>query len=362
MAESSQSLGGSIASLVGGKSADDKLVQDFLSNTQNRALTQYSKSYRPDKLGIPAAFDAYNTAYSANNPTAQANADYYNQIAKGIFSNPQTQTGTYEQLRSGNLSSLADTYKDVLNFGLAGQKAKLAAGGYGNTGPSAYDRILSSTMTASNLAPVLQTIYGNLGRDASSAYGADRAWDAYRLGQFGSDPLTGYLDASTAGRAINPLLTHIGLLNAGVGGLAQLSPLYGANSAGFHVQKGLSSRLNDFAQATQNAAKFASSFMGGGMGGAAGGMGGLGGMMGGVGGSQGGTSGPSGAMSAPQAQNWMSEYNGGNPYGYQAPPNYSPPPNYVQQYGGQPNYAQPYSSGQDWLQYNNSPAIGNTFG
>lgn len=45
---------------------------------------------------------------------------------------------------------------------------------------------------------------------------------------------------------------------------------------------------------------------------------------------QGGTPGPTGAMSAPQAQNWWNEFNGGNPYGYQAPAGYTPPPNYVQ--------------------------------
>lgn len=299
-------LGGAIAGFDKGN--DDDLEQVFLSKGYNTALNKYNKQFSPTNLGLADAYSAYRNAYEANSPLAAENAAYYGNIAKGIFSNPATATSTYEQLRSGNLSSLADVYKNVLDYGMAGQKAKLAAGGYGNTGPSAYDRILSSTMTASNLAPVLNTIYGNLGRDASGMFGADRNWDAYRLGQFAQDPLTGYVDAATAGRSINPYLTKIGMLNAGVGGLAQLAPLFQANNAGFQTVKGLSSRLNDFSDATMNAAQFAGSFMGGGMGGMMGGMGGAG-AAGGAGGAGGmssmmGMMGGGGQQMAPAAQSY----------------------------------------------------------
>lgn len=300
-----------IAGAVAGfdKGNDDDLEQVFLSKGYNTALNKYNKQFSPTNLGLADAYSAYRDAYETNSPLAGENAAYYANIAKGIFSNPATATSTYEQLRSGNLSSLSDVYKNVLDYGLAGQKAKLAAGGYGNTGPSAYDRILSSSMTASNLAPVLNTIYGNLGRDASGMFGADRNWDAYRLGQFAQDPLTGYVDNATAGRAINPYMTKIGMLNAGVGGLAQLAPLFQANSGGFQTVKGLSSRLNDFSDATMNAAQFAGSLMGGGMGGMMGGMGGAG-AAGGAGGAGGMSSmmgmmgGGGGQQMAPAAQSF----------------------------------------------------------
>lgn len=296
MAESAMSIGGAWAGLDKGN--DDELQQIFLSPGFNKSLNQYNKLFRPGALGYDEASKNYADLFAANSPLAAENAAYYGNIAKGIFSNPATATSTYEQLRSGNLSSLSDVYKNVLDYGLAGQKAKLAAGGYGNTGPSAYDRILSSTMTASNLAPVLNTIYGNLGRDATGVFGADRNWDAYRLGQFAQDPLTGYVDAATAGRAINPFMTKVGMLNAGVAGLGGLMPLYQGNSGGFQVVKGLTSRLNDFDAGHLNAMNNAMSLytgamsggmMGGGMGGAGGaggGMGGLSSMMGGMGGGQ----------------------------------------------------------------------------
>lgn len=274
-AESEMGGAGGLASLIGGKSSDDDLKQLFLNEGFQNAIRAYNKLYRPENLGYQDAANQYSDLYAANTPAAKANAEYYTNIAKGIFSNPASATSTYEQLRSGNLSSLSDVYKNVLDYGMAGQKAKLAAGGYGNTGPSAYDRILSSTMTASNLAPVLNTIYGNLGRDATGVFGADRNWDAYRLGQFAQDPLTGYLDTATAGRAINPYMTRVGMLNQGVSGLGGLLPLYQGNSAGFKVVKGLTSRLNDTSTGFMNLANFSTQLggniagMGGGMGGAA---------------------------------------------------------------------------------------------
>jgi hypothetical protein len=134
-------------------------------------------------------------------------------------------------------------------------------------------------MTASNLAPVLNTIYGNLGRDASSAIGGDRAWDAYRMGQFAVDPLTGYVDAATAGRVWNPINTYRGAINRDVAGLGNvLNNVIVPNVAGYDLVPGLSSRLNNVASGFMNLANFGTSMYGN-----IAGMGG-GGMPGGAGG------------------------------------------------------------------------------
>jgi hypothetical protein len=279
-----QSLGGSIAGFDSGNR--DKMEVQYYSDLINGRARKYGKLLDPKD--VTAAYNDFRNAYQANSPTALNNANFYTEQAKGILSNNTSGADVYERLRSGNLSSLGDVFKNVLDYGMAGQKARLAAGGYGGSGPSAYDRILSSTMTASNMAPVLSALYSNLGRDATSLIGGDRNWDAYRMTQFAGDPLTGYLDAATAGRAIAPLNVYRGLINNDIGTLSNLlNNVMIPNVRGYELKPGLSTKLNNFASGTMNLSRFGTELMGsygGMMGGGMGGAGGIGGMFGGMGG------------------------------------------------------------------------------
>lgn len=278
-----QSVGGAIAGFDSGN--QDNISPTYYSDIINNKSKQYARLIKP--ADITSAYNAFKARYGANDALAKQNADYYTNLAKGILSNNTSTADTYERLRSGNLSSLSDTFKNVLDYGLSSQKARLAAGGYGGSGPSAYDRILNSTVTASNISPVLNTIYGNLGRDATSAIGGDRAWDSYRMDQFSKDPLTAYADAN-AYRAITPLGVQRGLINNDVNTMSNL--LRGViipNVSGYELDPGLSTKLNNFASGTMNLSRFGGELMstyGGAMGG--GGGGGLGSMMGGGGGTQ----------------------------------------------------------------------------
>jgi hypothetical protein len=275
-----------LGGLVGLDSAnDDDLEPRYYSDLINNKGNAYARLLRPRDLRN--AYNEYNQLYRGNDALAQENANFYSDQARGILGDNTRTADTYERLRAGNLSSLSDVFKNVLDHGLAASKARMAAGGYGGSGPSAYDRILNSTMTASNLSPVLQTIYGNLGRDATSAIGGDRAWDSYRMGQFAQDPLTGYVDAATAGRVLNPLNAYRGMINQDVNSLGNiLNNVVVPNVAGYDLIPGLGSRLNNVAAGFMNAYNFGSGAAGGfgGGGGGMGGMGGMSGMMGGMGG------------------------------------------------------------------------------
>jgi hypothetical protein len=330
-----QGLGGAIAGLD--SSNDDKMRQTYYSDGLNAKLNGYLRLIKPKDLS--AAYGTYKTAFDANNPLAKENAAFYADQAKGILGDNASTADTYERLRSGNLSSLGDVFKSVLDHGLASQKARLAAGGYGGSGPSSYDQILNSQMATANISPVLQSIYGNLGRDATASVGGDRAWNAYRMGQFAQDPLTGYVDNATAGRVFQPLMDYRTMINGDIGTLGNLGNVIKSNTSGYQLEPGLASRLNNVAAGAMNAGNFAMSMYGGAMGGGAGG--GLGSLMGGMGG--GGATQPDGAT--------MTANGYPNSVGYQVPMGYSQPMGSYNGYGM--SYGQPAMAP---VNYNSIPA------
>lgn len=229
--------------------SDDNLVAQYYSKPLNDLLTRYMSFY--NKRDLRGASDAYNQALESIYPqsAANANANFYSDYTKQIIGDPNTYIGDYETIRGGNLAALGDVYKNVLDYGLAGQKARLAAGGYGNTGPSSYDRILSSTMAASNLNPVLNTIFNNLGREATASYGSRVDQNRYLLDLFAQDPLGDYA-YNAASRALNPYLTRMGLVGGNIGALGGLGGNIKNNLAGYQLVRGLTSRMqqNEAAQ------------------------------------------------------------------------------------------------------------------
>lgn len=226
------------------KSNDDKLKPEWYSKPLSNIYDAYAGFY--NKRDLRSASNAYNQALEQYYPQAQAgqNAAYYNDLTRQIIADPNTYLSDYEKIRSGNLSSLGDVFKNVLDYGLAGEKARLAAGGYGNTGPSSYDRILTSTRTASNLTPVLNQIYGNLGREASASYGSREDRNRYLINLMGNDILGQYQNTA-AQRALLPYLTRMGLVSGNVGALGTLGGNIRNNLAGYQLEPGLTSRIND---------------------------------------------------------------------------------------------------------------------
>lgn len=269
------SLGGAWAGLDSGN--DDNLRRIDYAPGVTRLLGKYKNFF--NTKGLKDIIGKYTSAFEANAPEAAENAAYYKTAGKAIFEDPSSFLGDYESIRGGNLDALGGVYKNVLDYGLAGIKGRLAAGGYGNQGPSSYDRILNSQMTTSNIAPVLQTIFGNLGRDAGASYGSKMANNQNKLQLMANDFLTKYAD-NNAGRTLTPYLTQTSLAGNNIGGLNGIIDAIKNGVAGYQLEKGLTSRLNDFDEGhlntMNNALEIYGKVAGMGMGGMGGGMGGAG--------------------------------------------------------------------------------------
>lgn len=226
---------------------DSKNVPIWYNDAINSYLGGYARQFRP-RENRQAAAD-WKTAYDSYYPqaTANANADFYSDATKGIIGDKNTYLSDYEKIRSGNLESLSGVFKNVLDYGLASEKARLASGGYGNVGPSSYDKILSSTRTASNLTPVLNTIYGDLGRSATASYGSRVDQNRYLLNLFAQDPFGQYA-SQAANRAITPYLTQLQLANAGIGGLGSVTGGIKGNLSGYQHIAGPTERATAIGQ------------------------------------------------------------------------------------------------------------------
>lgn len=270
------SLLGGLVGVIGGKSTDDKLEQVPYWKRYEPALNAIIKGIGGNQW--KDALAKYTASQDAYAPIAQANVAKYNEQFQNLFNDQYNPIADYERIRSGNISSLGDYSKNVLDYGLGRIKGQLAAGGYGNTGPSSYDRILNSTVTASNIAPVLNTIYGNLGRDTSLMAAANQDKLNRQLGLLSSDYLNAPADAASQ-RAFNPFLAQRQLQGVDLDLLGRAGELQRANVAGWQTIPGLKSRIDAADEGVWNTVKNAASVYGSLMG-----TGSLGGMMGGMGG------------------------------------------------------------------------------
>lgn len=207
-------------------------------------------------------------------------------------------TSTYERIRGGNIASLADQFVNLATQGERGDKLAMASLGYGGRGPGSYESILRSDRISRNIAPVLNTIFGNLGRDTAglnqdrlSNLAATMAIMRERQG----------LPASTAGLALLPYQAQASMLGDEIAMGGGLAEAVGANTAGFQSKK--NKWANFFEQsgrALDQAADAYISMYGGGM---------LGGMGGGGGGAAGAAGGAGTRMTFGDPMNAAQNYN-----------------------------------------------------
>jgi len=357
--QGSASIGGSLAGLIGGESTDDKLKPRYYLPGlywRSRNLTRLI-----DPKDIQSAYDQFKSLYEPNTARATANAPYYENLTKGIFEDKTTPNSI--------ASEYLNTVGDYINRGRndLGQQAQSLANtdalrmGLGNTAPSTANSIALSTRLGGLFAPLYGAGIANSAPFANAAYGQQKAWDQYRLGQFQNDPLTGYYDraAYRSFEPLNQLYGGVGRATDALGNILNRTII--PNVAGYDLIPGLGSRLNNFAAGTMNAVNWGLDTYKSAMG-----LGGLGGGMGG------GTPGAGGSMGPAQNQQWMNEFNGvqgpnsgqwtpsyggtgGGYYPSQLPPNPNLNPAPVS--FGSPPYIPPatspsFSPGQNWYQQN----------
>lgn len=183
------------------------------------------------KIGNTAA-DAYAAALAASTPEIKALQE--NTIGRlGSLADQYSTfdpTATYERVRGGNIASLADQFVKLASAGEEGDKLALAARGYGGRGPGSYESILRADRISRNIAPVLNTIYGNLGTDTTGL-------NLNRLANLGNViPTLAYRDAlpgATDARTLLPYEARLSMLGREIPLSTQIAESTRANTAGF---------------------------------------------------------------------------------------------------------------------------------
>lgn len=290
----------------------------------NKYLTDTISNQATDLRGLRGigntAADAYATAVAGSTPQIQQ----LNQEAIGRLGSLADQystfdpTSTYERIRSGNISSLADQFVKLASLGEAGDKVALAARGYGGRGPGSYESILRSDRISRNIAPVLNTIYGNLGADTTGL-------NTNRLANLANIiPTLAYRNAlpgATDARTLLPYEARLSMLGREIPLSGDVAAAAKANTAGYQQEQNKWAQFfHGIGRSVDQAYDAYMSMYGGGMGGMGGGMGGMGGGGTGGGGPFGGGGGMGGfgggggmnmGQLAQLAQMYMNTYGGG---------------------------------------------------
>lgn len=294
-----------------GKAIGGFFKDDLLKHWTNEELHNVQEQQALALGGLKAKADAAAAAYAAAVGKSTPAIEALNLDTQGRLSGLADQfTGfdpvaNYERVRGGNIASLADQFTKLASLGQEGDKTRLASLGYGGRGPSSYESILRSDRISRNIAPVLDTIYRNLGTDTAGLNNNRLQNLAATLAILKE---RGMLPGATDARALLPYQAEAGLFGGQVGLGGELANATGANFQGFETKK--NPWKNFFEEGGKSADRAFDAYMsiyGGGMLGGGGG-GGLGGIMGGGGGGGGGGAVPS--------------TNGG--YGFM--PSYSPRP------------------------------------
>jgi hypothetical protein len=295
------SLFGGITGAIGAGFGSDKVNQQYYSPGVNSNLNWLTGLFKGDNKSIDdalAAFTLENNTRTANNNRLRglAEADYSNLFGQTQGYNPM---GEYERLRSGNLGALKDWSGILGEQGRRTESLAQAALGLGGRPSGSYEKALVADRVSRNVAPVINTVMGNLGRDTS-------ALGALRFNNIGQ--AANLIDSRTNtanigyGDALAPAYAMMDFRNAQTGLLGGQAGVAKANSAGWQQDRNWADRLGDAGQAFDNT-------MNRDIGVAAGALGSLTGMgaMGGVGGMGGG--GMSNMFSYPGT------YTGSNMYG-----------------------------------------------
>lgn len=306
--------GEAFGSAIGGFFGGPKLKRIELNPYLNDAINEQAIGLRGLRKTAGDAGAKYAAAVDASTPQVQAVANE-NLALLGRLANQGAAfdpTDTYERIRGGNIASLADQFVNLATYGQQADKSALAARGYGGRGPGSFESTIRADRISRNIAPVLNTIFGNLGADAAGLnqnrlanLAATTGIARERLG------LPGYADS----RALLPYQAQAGMLGNEIGMSGMIADATKANTAGYEqTQNKWANFFQQMGRATDQVADTAISLYGGGM---LGGGGGMGGILGGGGGGGGATAAPAPAIRSFSMQPLGSSYPGPWASGYQ---------------------------------------------
>lgn len=264
-------FGSSIGQLIGG---EPKVRRVYYSDEIKNALGQYTQLLQDWKDRDVISLADYESAIKRIQPEAEALAredqQRYGQLLDANLA--YDPLANYERLRSGNLSALDTWGAKLSGYGSAADKAAMAARGYGGRGGGTYEQILRTDRISKNIAPVLNTIFSNLGREAAGA-------ETGRLSNILSSQGLMQERAQVPYRSVDRLLDPVrarGQTAAGIfSNFGALGGIARNNIAGFRQEKSPWQIAGEAGDSVVNAAlELYSGYLGGGLGGMGGGMGG----------------------------------------------------------------------------------------
>lgn len=178
----------------------------------------------------------YAKAIAAGTPQAQQFANEDTQALTNLIN----QYGSYDPMatrsaiREGDLASLDKQFTNLVDYGSAADKARMASLGLGGRASAgSYGRIQDQLRASRNLSPVLNTIYGNLGSDTSRI-----TQDRYQnlMSQLGlMNQRAGLYDTRVANRSLMPSYARNADLQSTLANLGGISQGFGQNVAGWEA-------------------------------------------------------------------------------------------------------------------------------
>jgi hypothetical protein len=278
-------FGATIGQLLGGEPKIKPIAYD---PNITQAIPEYLNYLRDTRNLDTQALADYTAAINAARPQLeQLGQEDIRTLGAIINANQQYDPlAAYERLRSGNLAALGRVAGDIAGYGSAADKLALASRGYGGRGPGTYERILRTDRVSKNIAPVVNTIFGNLGRESAGA-STDRLNNI--LNTFAAMQARSERPLAAADVILRPVQARQGTTANTLTNLANIGNTARSNVAGFRQQKSKWQLAGEAGDELVNTYMqlYGMGGLGGGGGAGGGGFGGIGGGAGG-GGSGGG--------------------------------------------------------------------------
>lgn len=242
------SLFGAIGSVIGAGFGSNKSTQQFYNPWVNTNLSWLGEGFKNDGKAINdalAAFTQENATRTANNNRLRgmAESDYNMLFGQTQGYSPMAD---YERLRTGNLGALKDWSGILGEQGRRSESLAQAALGMGGRPSGSYEKALVADRVSRNVAPVINTVMGNLGRD-TSALGALRFQNTGQAADL--------IDARTNtanigyGDSLAPAYAMMGFRDAQTNLLGNQANVASENSAGWQKKSNWADRIGAAVQA-----------------------------------------------------------------------------------------------------------------
>lgn len=209
-----------------------KQTPQWYNSGVTKNLDTLAGAYGADNDVAMKALGAYGTANDARIANTKRLAGMAEQDYSNLFKSSQTYDplASYERLRSGNLASLKDFSGALADQGRRQESLAMQSLGLGARPSGSYEKALVADRVSRNTAPVLNTIYGNLGQD-TGVVGNQQTQNLSNLASL-INARTATADYG-AGLELNPANALMALRDAQIGQQGNIAGATRANLSGY---------------------------------------------------------------------------------------------------------------------------------